>query len=326
MKLARPLAVLALLAVPIWLWVPHGASAAEPAAAQAAPVDSRVASAGCDTSTDLAAGKTVQQSITSGGRTRPYFLHLPAGYQDGEATPLILAFHGHNGTGADVEAYSGIDDLDAIAVYPVGAAGTDGGTSWQSAPYASDDVDDVQFVSDLLDGLQGSLCVDPDRIYATGKSNGGGFTALLACRLPHRIAAFATVSAAFYPGTTTGCDGSQPVPYLDFHGVADTTVPYAGGTSHGAKLPSLTDWMNDWVEHNGCTEPSSRTIGSDVTKYFWLGCTQDATVVHYKIANDGHTWPGDLVDSGPGASTRTISATDVMWSFFGKHPLDHRPL
>lgn len=319
MRLARPLVIVALLAVPVLLWLRHSESAGQVVQAV------QPAGTGCHREVALPVGETVPQSMTSGGRTRQYFLHLPTGYQADEATPLVLAFHGHNGTGVDVEAYSGLDDLAAIAVYPVGLAGTDGGTSWQSAPYADTEVDDVRFVNDLLDGLQGSLCVDPDRIYATGKSNGGGFTALLACRLPHRIAAFATVSAAFYPGTTAGCRGSQPVPYLDFHGAADSITPYDGGTSHGAPLPSLTEWMNDWVEHNGCTKPSSRSIGSDVTKYSWLGCAQDATVVHYKIANDGHTWPGDLVDSGPGGSTRTIAATEVMWRFFGKHPLDHRP-
>lgn len=61
-------------------------------------------------------------------------------------------------------------------------------------------LDDVQFVADLLDDLRRALCVDPARVFVTGKSEGGGLTALPACRLPTRIAAFGTVSGAFYPG------------------------------------------------------------------------------------------------------------------------------
>jgi polyhydroxybutyrate depolymerase len=46
--------------------------------------------------------------------------------------------------------------------------------------------------------------------------------------------------------------------------------------------------------------------------------------VHYRITGGGHTWPGELADSGPGHVTQTISATQVMWDFFLNHPLRRR--
>jgi len=294
-------------------------SAAFPAA-RTKPRDYPIPSLGCLRPNQLPIGQTLEQTITSGGNERHYLLHLPEGSRPGRPTPVVMAFHGRKGNGHDIEAFSGIDALPAIAVYPIGMPGEANEPAWQSAPYAAP-VDDVQFVSDLLDHLQHTLCVNPHRIYATGKSNGGGFTALLACQLPHRIAAFATVAGAFYPGTTVGCSTSPPVPYLDFHGTADPTIEYNGGTSHGQPIPALPDWMAAWAAHNRCTTTSNTVIGTDVTEFAWQGCADNSPVKHYRIEGAGHTWPGELVDSGPGSATHTISATDVMWTFFRKHPL-----
>lgn len=62
------------------------------------------------------------------------------------------------------------------------------------------DSDDVGFTKQILDQLEEQYCVDTDRIYATGKSQGGGMVGLLAADadLSMRFAAFAPVSGAFY--------------------------------------------------------------------------------------------------------------------------------
>ena len=284
--------------------------------------DYPILSAGCLSRTAPATGVTTHETVTSGGLEREYLLHLPAGYQPHHPTPLIMAFHGRKGDGSDIEAFSGIDNLDAIAVYPVGAKGEADQRAWQSAPYAAEGVDDVKFVSDLLDKLQATLCVDPNRIYATGKSNGAGFVSLLACQLPFRIAAFGTIAGAFYPGTTVGCDTSAPAPIVDFHGTADPTIKYDGDVSHGVATPALMDWAQNWATHNHCaTGPVQTAIGDDVLRFSWNGCQQHANVTHYRIIGAGHTWPGELVDSGPGSATQTIKATQVIWDFFSTHPL-----
>ncbi|MGW4485831.1 alpha/beta hydrolase family esterase [Amycolatopsis sp. NPDC004368] len=281
------------------------------------------ASMGCTAqSTDLPLGQTVTQTITSGGMSRDYLIHLPANYQPGHAKPVVMAFHGRKGDGSDIEEFSGIDGLDTIAVYPVGAKGLDDQRAWQSAPYAAAGVDDVRFVSDLLDHLQSTLCVDPLRIFATGKSNGAGFVSLLACQLPMRIAAFATIAGAFYPGTTVGCSSSVPAPIVDFHGTADPTIEYNGGTSHSEPIPYLMDWAQNWANHNHCAAaPVQTPIGSDVIQFSWQNCLVNASVTHYRILGAGHTWPGELVDSGPGSATQTVKAQEVIWNFFTSHTL-----
>lgn len=311
-RIARAAAALAVAALAV---------SAPVAVAQERPVDHPVPTTGCGKAPGVPAGRTVTLPLASGGYDRQYLLHVPASYDPHRPLPVVLAFHGRKGDGTDIEAFSGIDALDALAVYPVGLPGEAGEPAWQGAPYQPPS-DDVLFVSDLLDHLQATLCVDPARIYATGKSNGGGFTALLACRLSNRIAAFATVAGAFYPETTQGCGSGRPVSLVDFHGTADPIVGYDGeASSHGEPLPALMDWIQGWAGHDHCGPAATTAIGTDVTEFAFQHCAGRSDVVHYRIAGAGHTWPGELVDSGPGSATRTISATGVLWRFFLAHPL-----
>ncbi|GLZ39721.1 PHB depolymerase family esterase [Actinokineospora sp. NBRC 105648] len=304
------------------------ASAAVAAAPQVAVADPPahnypVHSAGCLAATSpLPLGQSVAQTITSGGVTRDYLVHLPTTYLPGHEKPLVLAFHGRKGDGTDIERYSKIDSLDTIAVYPVGAKGEDDERAWQGAPYAAA-VDDVQFVADLLDKLQTTLCVDPVRIYAVGKSNGGGFAALLACRLPLRIAAFGAVAGAFYPGTATGCS-SVATPIIEFHGTADSVIDYAGDSdNHGQPVPSIATWVQGWATHDSCpATPTTTQLNTEVVRITWAPCVQNTAVAHYKILTGDHTWPGAVVYSGPGKTTSQIEAHLVIWDFFTAHTLN----
>lgn len=299
------------------------ASGLSTAAAHADPQDQPIPSSGCFSRTDLPPGQTVSESISSGGDERTYRIHLPDDYRPYRPTPVILTFGGRGESSEKIESYSGFDDLEAIAVYPDGLPTDNGQTGWEGAPYASS-ADDVLFVSDLLDDLQSTLCVDPRRIYADGKSNGGGFAALLACQLSDRIAAFGMVAGAFYPGTSDGCEPGAPVSIVDFHGTADTVINYDGDTSRmGSTLPAIMDWTASWADYDGCdSTPNSEDIGSDVVEFDYQNCADGSAVQHYRIVGGGHTWPGATIENGPGVTTQTISATQIMWRFFLAHPLE----
>jgi polyhydroxybutyrate depolymerase len=295
--------------------------------AGAAPADTvhnyPVPSFGCLRAPDLPVGQTVTESVESGGVQRTYRIHLPANYHSSIPTPVIMTFGGRNESSTTIEGYTGIDDLHAIAVYPDAMIDSKGETSFQGAPYSPVGVDDVLFVSDLLNQLQSTLCVDPLRVYADGKSNGGGFAALLACQLQHRIAAFGMVSGAFYPQSTVGCGAGTPVSLVEFHGTADTVINYEGDDSRqGSEVPAIMDWLAGWATHDHCAAtPSSTDIGTDVVKFSYPGCAWFSSVQHYRVVGGGHTWPGATIHNGPGNDTQTISATALMWQFFLAHPL-----
>ncbi len=214
------------------------------------------------------------------------------------------------------------DQQGFIAVYPQGVVGPDGRTGWATGLRGRPRVNDVLFVSDLLNHLQSILCIDPLRIYATGFSNGAGMTNVLACTLAGRLAAFALVSGSYppYPG---GCHPVRPVPLLEFHGTSDPTVPYNGSMSK--QLPPILAWLQGWATRDGCTMgPTVFYKQVNVTGLEWTDCQGNATVVHYRIQGEGHRWPS-ITFKEPGGTTGTIvkalSASALIWSFFQQHPL-----
>ena len=213
-----------------------------------------ISSAGCGKPAPTPPGSSVYETVFSGGLKRTYLLHVPSGYQANSSEAVVLNFHGHGSNAVQQERRSGMsllaDQQGFIAVYPQGVVGPDGQTGWDTGALERPQVNDVLFVSDLLNHLQGILCIDPLRIYATGFSNGGGMTNVLACTLAGRLAAFAPVSGSYppYPG---GCHPVRPVPILEFHGTADPIVPYNG--SARKRYPPILTWLQGWATRDGCT-------------------------------------------------------------------------
>jgi polyhydroxybutyrate depolymerase len=277
---------------------------------------------GCGTAPPQQPGTSELHTIGSGGRDRTYQLHLPPDYDAARPWPLVLVYHGRGNTGAGTEEFSKLSTLPAIVAYPNGVIGQGDGDrqAWQGAPYSASGVDDLAFTHDLLDHLEASLCVDERRVYATGKSNGAGFTAILACRAAERIAAIAPVAGAFYGTGEPPCDPSRPVPVIEFHGTADATIPYPGDADRG--LPAITDWVAAWAQRDGChAGPQRETVGPDVTVSRWTGCGRGVQVEHVAVDGGGHTWPGADSYSGGGHTTQTIEAHEVLWEFLRHHRL-----
>ncbi|OZM79130.1 PHB depolymerase family esterase [Pseudonocardia sp. MH-G8] len=279
-------------------------------------------SAGCGQAAPQDPGTSVLQTVRSGDRDRTYQLHLPPGYDPARAWPVVLVFHGRGNSGARTEEFSKLSTLPAIVAYPNGVVGQGDGErqAWQGAPYSAPGVDDLAFTSDLLDRLESGLCVDERRVYATGKSNGAGFTGILACRASERITAIAPVAGAFYGTGEPPCEPARAVPVIEFHGTGDATIPYTGDTERG--LPAIADWAAAWAQRDGChAGPQHETVGADVTVSRWTGCEGGAQVRHVAVEGGGHTWPGSDSYSGGGHTTQTIEAHEVAWEFLRHHRL-----
>ncbi|MEJ3651827.1 poly(3-hydroxybutyrate) depolymerase [Actinomycetes bacterium KLBMP 9759] len=303
---------------------PAAADTAADTAAETTQADTTVTverPAGCGRGAPQQPGTSVRHTIQSGGRDRTYQLHLPAGYTPHRPYPLIVAYHGRGNTGVGTEEFSKLSTLPAVVAYPDGVIGTGEGNrqAWQGAPYSAPGVDDVAFTNDLLDELEATVCVDAHRVYATGKSNGAGFTGILACELADRIAAIAPVAGAFYP-TGEDCRPSRPVPVIELHGTGDATIPYAGDADRG--LPAIPDWVAAWAARDGCrVAPSPERTEPDITTTRWVGCSRGVEVQHVAIDDGGHTWPGADIYSGGGITTQTIEAHEVIWHFLRRHVL-----
>lgn len=251
-------------------------------------------------------------TIRVDGKERSYLIHAPRGVNG--KPPLVLAFHGRGETPELLERYSNLSALAATVVYPRGLPGRGGKLSWSGTPTAAAGVNDVHFARAIVARLVRAGCVDGARVYATGKSDGGGLAVEIACEAADLVAAVAPVSGAYYP-VSGGCKPARPVSVLEFHGTADPVVPYLGSTERG--LPDIATWLADWAARDSCTKAEpSRTVAGGVTVRKWSSCRGDSTVRGYRISGGGHTWPGAKSPSGPGETTQAISATAIVARFF----------
>jgi len=193
-------------------------------------------------------------TITSSGHTRSYRISTPENFDPSHPTPVIFAFHRHGQDAQQMETYSDLNQLPAIIVYPDGYK-----SAWESALYARTNShhEDSQLVRDILRTLDHTYSVDHSRIYATGKSNGGGFAAKLGCTMPDVFAAVAPVAGAYYPATHTHCTTGtkSPVSVMEVHGTKDRTISYDGGSSHGQHYISGRQLTDEFARRNHCTTP-----------------------------------------------------------------------
>ncbi|MCA9122924.1 MAG: prolyl oligopeptidase family serine peptidase [Planctomycetaceae bacterium] len=282
----------------------------------------------------LAAGDH-NRKLTVDGQDRTYLVHIPTNYDD-SPTPVVLIFHGAV-TNADITVHlTGMnkksDEAGFIAVYPNGT-GVGPFLTWNAGgrkgKLAEQSADDVKYVRLLLDDLANIANIDSRRVYATGMSNGGMMCYRLAAEMSDRIAAIAPVA-----GTVTVDESKpgRPVPVMHFHGTADTIVPFDGlGEKAPRFLPfkSVEESIAIWCQIDGC--PDAPTItefpdrvedGTTVRRKFYGPGKNGTEVVLIEIEGGGHTWPGQ---KSPlkflGKSTLDISANDLIWEFFQKHPM-----
>lgn len=277
------------------------------------------------------------QILTAGGLKRSYLVHIPAGYDQAKPTPVVLVFHG-GGTDAEIMVrFSGFnkkaDDEGFIVVYPNGMGRLDKVLTFNAGNccgYAMQhDVDDVEFTRKILDDLTRSANIDTMRVFATGMSNGGMMAYRLAAELSDRIAAIAPVGGPI--GTET-IKPKRPVSVIHFHGTDDEFAPFNGGMgkgTSGTKFYSVEHSVQAWVKANGCEKdpvvtkyPDKAREGTTVTRKTYGSGKDGSEVVLIVIEGGGHTWPGQAPRvRALGKSTRDISANDLMWEFFQRHPM-----
>lgn len=284
---------------------------------------------------DLSAGDH-RRDLTVDQRERYYLVHVPKLKQPKSGWPVVLIFHGGASNAETMVTFTGLNDkadkAGFVAVYPSGTGRTqrvltfNGGNCCGRA--MTEKVDDVKFVRSLLDDLESVVQVDRKRVFATGMSNGAIMSYLLASEMADRIAAIAPVAG---PMGTADCSPSQPVAVCHFHGSDDAFAPLAGG--RGSRSISRTDFysvdhsIQAWVKANRCKTaptvtslPKSVDDGTSVTRAVYSGGKKETEVVLYTINGMGHTWPGgENRLRFLGATTKNLSANDVMWEFFQKH-------
>jgi len=189
----------------------------------------------------------------------------------------------------------------------------------------------------MLKTISETYTIDRSRLYACGKSNGGGFTALLACRPDTSaiFAAFAPVSPALYQGTYAfhNCSPNRPVPILHSHGVEDVITPFYGRTPEGGSFgpePDVRLWRRQWAERNGCRGsyvgewpvPLIKEVHPGAWEEIW-DCP-GAEVRALSVEGLGHAWPSTLGLDLAGRPNQTANfnfTIQHLIPFFSSHRL-----
>jgi len=164
--------------------------------------------------------------------------------------PVVLVYHGGGESAQEILEYSDLSALSAVVISLQGQPSING-LSWMNAfPWMYDNLrDDVAFTEQVLEEVAAQLPIDRSRIYATGKSDGGGMSVFLAAHPELRnfsLAAIAPVAGAYFGRLQTidretyslpsdAADyvdiilAAQKLPVLEMHGTADQVMPYTGG-------------------------------------------------------------------------------------------------
>ena len=265
----------------------------------------------CDKGDSLAPGD-VMMTLTHAGAERRFLVHVPASYKGDTLVPLLLDIHGLGGTPEYQKATSGwlekADEQGFLVVFPAGLdnswnGGLCCGTSLMNK------VDDEGFLRAVVAKLKSEACVNPKRVYATGLSNGGAMSHLLACRASEVFAAVAPISMS---NSVTPCEPTRGISVTMFRATSDTLVAYDGGSLLSAEAD-----FTEWKARNECKgEASSPNAqcktytqckgGSDVTL-----CTITTTP---SDVLGGHLLYTEAVREG-------VKVPDFVWPIFERHPL-----
>jgi polyhydroxybutyrate depolymerase len=209
------------------------------------------------------------------------------------------------------------DTANFIVVYPAGV-----GLEWNNGFGYYSSADDVGFISALIDTMEQNFSIDTSRVYATGGSAGGFMCYRLACEIPHRFAAIASVAGLMGNSVRINCQSFCPMPVLHIHGTADPSVLYNGSLGY----VSVDSTMKIWIAKNNCpTTPVITNIpdtnaadSSSVIKFTYGPGTFGSEVILYKVNNGSHSYPGgDTIVNIPNTNMDMI-ATIEIWNFFRK--------
>jgi len=274
------------------------------------------------------AQQTINASITHDGIQRDYIVYIPELYDGTTTVPLVLNFHGYGSNAAQQMFYGDFRDIadteGFLLVHPEGTTFI-GDQFWNVGfPGLSSTIDDVGFTEALIDELATLYAIDLDRVYATGMSNGGFMSFLLACQLSEKIAAVASVTGSMTQDTFDDCNAQHPTPVLQIHGTEDGVVLYNG---NNLSIP-IADVISYWVDYNNCeTTPTTTTLpdvdvsdGSTVEHSVYEDGDNGITTEHMKVIGGGHTWPGSVINTA--GTNQDIDASMEIWLFFSRYDIN----
>lgn len=266
-------------------------------------------------------GQITDTEIEYDGLKRRYLYYIPKNFNSMVKHPLIFILHGFNQpVETIVSGYSAMQakaDADGtILIYPVAtgsfeknslAWNTRFGTFANTAFPETEGVDDVGYISHLIDVFLTNMNVDPDQVYVTGTSLGGAMTYALSCHIPERLAAIAPVIMQVSTKIVDEFQKAKPLPIMIITGTTDPLVSARGNNGTDKDMLSIVSTDANiayWKVRNGISSDPEKTVLADrvtevfkgvptpshIIKYSWKSAKGN-DIVWLKVVNGGHWLP-----------------------------------
>lgn len=282
-----------------------------------------------------------QRMVIHEGVEREYIIHVPENLN--QDSPIVFVIHGYTGSAEGIAAYTGMNNIAEregfIAVYPQGTIDSNGNTFFNVGYEFNDDspINDVSFIRELVRSISQEFNLKRKKAFATGMSNGGDMSYLLACTSSDLFKAVAPVAGVLMKGLKDSCELSSPVPIFEIHGTADKISLFEGDLNNeggwGAyyDLPSTIDFFAERYQltNKSVKQMTSKESGADYDIFFerhWADDLEEE-VWMYRIEDGRHVWPGIKLNwwNNPlawfyfGSGNEDINASEEVWAFFKKY-------
>ncbi|GER84006.1 MAG: PHB depolymerase family esterase [Thermogemmatispora sp.] len=305
-------------------------------------------------------GTFTQYTYNGPAGSRPYYVYTPANYQVGTAVPLIVMLHGCTQTpqdfanGTQMNALADQDQF--IVVYPQQTSSYNSLSCWNwflpaDQSRGSGEPAIIAGIVQTVEQNTSQWTIDRNRVYVAGFSAGAAMAVIMGATYPDIFAAIASASGLEYQAATSQTaattammqGGPNPqqqgqaayqamgsaarvVPTIVFQGQSDYTVYPVNGDQ------VVQQWMTtDHLASNGSYNasfgsPSSSVSGQvsgghSYTVQSWNDNQGNEIQEYWKINGMGHDWSGGS-SSGSYTDPQGPSATNAIYSFFMKHPMN----
>ena len=282
-----------------------------------------------------------QRMVIHEGVEREYIIHVPENLN--QDSPIVFVIHGYTGSAEGIAAYTGMNNIAEregfIAVYPQGTIDSNGNTFFNVGYEFNDDspINDVSFIRELVRSISQEFNLKRKKAFATGMSNGGDMSYLLACTSSDLFKAVAPVAGVLMKGLKDSCELTSPVPIFEIHGTADKISLFEGDLNNeggwGAyyDLPSTIDFFAERYQltNKSVKQMTSKESGADYDIFFERHWSDDLEeeVWMYRIEDGRHVWPGIKLNwwDNPlawfyfGSGNEDINASEEVWAFFKKY-------
>ena len=228
------------------------------------------------------------------GGDRPVDPVFPDNYDPEGNHPLLIQLHGYGSNAAQTELFflthNGANQRGFVTLTPEGTMNQSGDRFWNLFLHTG--VDDLGYLTGLIDEAVERYAVDPDRVYLLGLSNGGFMSHLIACERGDLIRGIVSFNGSSYLDAAD-CPAENPVQVIHVHSTLDAVVPYYGD----ARMPSAQTITERWADFNGCDpEPTvgprldltSSVAGDETTTQIWDDCIDDRNVELWSIQGGTH--------------------------------------